>query len=350
MLFLINKISEPLAYIMRWLYSITENYAVALFLFALIAAIICLPLTILSRRNMIIKAKMSPELTELQKKFAKPKDAPVASPDKTLEEREAILAADRERQKEHNQAIADVYMKHGYKPWGNWIAVVIKYIFIIAVFGVVTSPLTHICSLPDNVTDEIIELASTYNNADTTSQLQAFEIMKQNFDKFSLTIPEISSYFKTVDELPNLSIFDGYIDMAGIPSLKHPSSLLFFPAIVYIAGFIQTALSKLIESYRLKKSKINHKKKPTGMLLAELASIVISPLLLTYFAFKVPPMLSLYYVANTIISTFISAILAFAMPLPYIKNPQEFESAETPISTSSADIENVINETFASSC
>ena len=138
--------------------------------------------------------------------------------------------------------------------------------------------------------------------------------------------------------------------MAGIPSLKHPSSLLFFPAIVYITGFIQTALSKLIESYRLKKSKINHKKKPTGMLLAELASIVISPLLLTYFAFKVPPMLSLYYVANTIISTFISAILAFAMPLPYIKNPQEFESAKTPISTSSADIENVINETFASSC
>lgn len=319
MLALTNKISEPLAYIMRWLYSITENYAIALFLFALIVAVICLPLTILTRKNAITKAKMSPELAELKKKFAKPKDAPIASPDKTLEEREAILAADRERQNKYNQAVADVYVKYKYKPWGNGISVFIRYIFIIAVFAVVTSPLTHLCSLPTEVTTEIVEFSTVYNNGDTPTQLQAFEFLRQHFSEFTSSIPEILSYYKTANDLPNLSIFDGYIDMAGIPSLKNPSTLLFFPIAVYSIGLLQSAISKLTESIIKKKQgqkKLNNNK---IMAIMNIVSIFISPIILTLFSFKVPPMLSVYYIANTLISIITQTILAFTMPMPYIQ-------------------------------
>lgn len=64
-------IALPFAALMRWMYTITGSYGVAIILFSLILKLILLPFQMKSKRSMIRMGRLSGKQAELQKQYAK---------------------------------------------------------------------------------------------------------------------------------------------------------------------------------------------------------------------------------------------------------------------------------------
>ena len=63
-------IVRPFGLLLQWLYSIVQNYGIAVILFALLVKLVCIPLTIKSKKSMLAMSAMNAELQQLQKKYA----------------------------------------------------------------------------------------------------------------------------------------------------------------------------------------------------------------------------------------------------------------------------------------
>ena len=68
---MLSIIATPFGYIMRFIYELVGNYGLSIFLFALLAKLIMLPLNIKSKRSMIDMQRIQPKMLELQKKYAR---------------------------------------------------------------------------------------------------------------------------------------------------------------------------------------------------------------------------------------------------------------------------------------
>ena len=62
-------ITIPFGYLLDWLYQFTNNYGVALILFAVIVRIVLIPISAKSKKSMMKMSRLQPRIQELQKKY-----------------------------------------------------------------------------------------------------------------------------------------------------------------------------------------------------------------------------------------------------------------------------------------
>ena len=60
----------PMGYILRFAYSLTNNYLWAICLFTLVMEILCLPFAIKQQKNQIKQASLAPQVHAIRKKYA----------------------------------------------------------------------------------------------------------------------------------------------------------------------------------------------------------------------------------------------------------------------------------------
>ena len=63
-------IKVPFGYLLDWLYQFTNNYGLALILFAILIKLILLPTSIKSKRSSMKMSRLTPQVQALQKKYA----------------------------------------------------------------------------------------------------------------------------------------------------------------------------------------------------------------------------------------------------------------------------------------
>ncbi|MBQ3985618.1 MAG: YidC/Oxa1 family membrane protein insertase, partial [Oscillospiraceae bacterium] len=64
-----EAISKPFGWLMMRLYEFTNNYGIAIILFAIIVRLIMLPFQMKSKRGMMRTQLLQPQMAELQKKY-----------------------------------------------------------------------------------------------------------------------------------------------------------------------------------------------------------------------------------------------------------------------------------------
>ena len=69
--FLYKIISTPFGYVMRWIYMVVGNYALSLFLFALLVKVLMLPLTFKQKRSALEMQRINPMIQKIQKTYAR---------------------------------------------------------------------------------------------------------------------------------------------------------------------------------------------------------------------------------------------------------------------------------------
>ena len=99
-------INIPLGWIIKISYSLTHNYAVALFLFALILQIILFPLGIKQQKNSVKQASLRPKEMAIRKKYAGRTDKPT--------------------QQKLNQEIMELYQRENFNPMGGCLPLLIQ--------------------------------------------------------------------------------------------------------------------------------------------------------------------------------------------------------------------------------
>ena len=84
-------ITIPFGYILNWLYQFTNNYGVALILFAVVVRLVLMPITAKSKKSMMKMSRLQPRIQELQKKYENDKQKQQEAIQKLQEEEGASM-------------------------------------------------------------------------------------------------------------------------------------------------------------------------------------------------------------------------------------------------------------------
>ena len=117
-------INIPLGWIIKISYSLTHNYAVALFLFALILQIILFPLGIKQQKNSVKQASLRPKEMAIRKKYAGRTDKPT--------------------QQKLNQEIMELYQRENFNPMAECLPLLIQLPILFSLYNVEVRPLKYI--------------------------------------------------------------------------------------------------------------------------------------------------------------------------------------------------------------
>ena len=123
-------LAEPLAFVIRPIYNILENYGLTLIIVTILIRLCTIPLTIKSQKSMAKTQLIQPELQKLQEKYKN----------------------DREKLSIEMQKL---YTKHGVNPMGGCLPLIIQMFILFGFIGVVYNPLKYILQLTQTQIDAI---------------------------------------------------------------------------------------------------------------------------------------------------------------------------------------------------
>ena len=112
-------INRPLGWIIEISYRFTHNYAIALFIFALVLQIVLFPLGIKQQKNSVKQASLRPKEMAIRKKYAGRNDKPT--------------------QQKLNEEIMELYQRENFNPMGGCLPMLIQFPILMALFMFVPS-------------------------------------------------------------------------------------------------------------------------------------------------------------------------------------------------------------------
>ncbi|MCD7776560.1 MAG: membrane protein insertase YidC [Firmicutes bacterium] len=282
----------PMGFIMRICYSITNNYAFALLLFALVMQLILLPLGIRQQKGMIKQASLRPKESAIRKKYAG--------------------RTDQATQKKMNDELMALYQAENYNPASGCLPLLIQLPIILALFTVVRQPLTYITRLNEGVIDALKSAVEQLGGTLTTSyeEISVITFIRDN------GLDGIRSVITNFDELsgitestvfPDFTMF-GVFDLSVIPSNQ------FWPYILVpvLTGAVMLITTKLQRKFTYQSDATQDAQNQSSMKIM----MWITPLMCAYFAYVVPSAIGVYWIWRNLLSFAQQVVLSKVMPTP----------------------------------
>ena len=116
-------ILTPFAWLLMLFYDFSQNYGIALILFALVIKLVLFPFNLKGKKSMIQMNLLSSKMQQLQKQYGK----------------------DRER---YNLEIQKLYEKEKVNPMSGCLWSFIPIIFLMVLYGIIREPLTYLMNVP----------------------------------------------------------------------------------------------------------------------------------------------------------------------------------------------------------
>ena len=284
-------ICVPFAWLVRLFYNLTNSYGVALILFTLVIKLIMLPFQMKSKKSMMRMSRVSGQMQELQKRYAK-------------------------NQAKLQEEMQKIYEEEGVNPMSGCLWSLIPFPILIALYSIIRQPITHFMMLSKDVLQTVVQSA-----ADAGVNLTNIVMMDKATGTPALKdgLYQLASYgqinlVKAVQEM-GLSTPEGWFDMnynfLGLDLTATPweyvKSFTFTWAVIgvilipILAGLSQFVFSKLT-------MKTQPQADAAGG--ASMKSMMyMMPLMSVYIAFIMPAALGVYWIAQSVFSLIQEAIL-----------------------------------------
>ena len=284
-------ICVPFAWLVRLFYNLTNSYGVALILFTLVIKLIMLPFQMKSKKSMMRMSRVSGQMQELQKRYAK-------------------------NQAKLQEEMQKLYEEEGVNPMSGCLWSLIPFPILIALYSIIRQPITHFMMLSKDVLQTVVQSA-----ADAGVNLTNIVMMDKATGTPALKdgLYQLASYgqinlVKAVQEM-GLSTPEGWFDMnynfLGLDLTATPweyvKSFTFTWAVIgvilipILAGLSQFVFSKLT-------MKTQPQADAAGG--ASMKSMMyMMPLMSVYIAFIMPAALGVYWIAQSVFSLLQEAIL-----------------------------------------
>ena len=312
-------LATPFAYVMKGCYWLTQNYVLALLLFALVMQIfMCLLFGIRQQKNMIKQAKLRPYEAIIRKKYAG--------------------RTDQATMKKMQDEIMGLYQREGYSPLGGCLPMLVQLIIIFPLYEVVRRPLEFISGFAQdscnilasafglnfNGTAIQISTATNIRNhslADITAKVQAMvgkpywsetELFTQ--DHANAAISEVEYLLENNAKfLPDVTMFGTDLGITPFDAFGMFSTvgwLILIPILNLAITYLSQFLSR----------KMTYQPAQEGQQAAGMNSMKIMlyaiPLMSMFFTFSFPAAIGIYWIFRTILNTLQQFILSKAMPYP----------------------------------
>lgn len=281
-------ICVPFAWLVRLFYNLTNSYGVALILFTLVIKLIMLPFQMKSKKSMMRMSRVSGQMQELQKRYAK-------------------------NQAKLQEEMQKLYEEEGVNPMSGCLWSLIPFPILIALYSIIRQPITHFMMLSKDVLQTVVQSA-----ADAGVNLTNIVMM----DKATGTpvlkdgLYQLASYgqinlVKAVQEM-GLSTPEGWFDMnynfLGLDLTATPweyvKNFTFTWAVIGVILIpILAGLSQFVFS------KLTMKTQPQADAAGGASMMYMMPLMSVYIAFIMPAALGVYWIAQSVFSLIQEAIL-----------------------------------------
>lgn len=292
--------TKPIGYVLKLLTSWCGNeYIFGLLLFALVVEVLLLPFGIIQQKSQIKQARMRPKEMAIKKKY-QGRD-------------------DQATKQKMNMEIQEMYQKEGYNPMSGCLPLLIQFPIIIALYNIVMNPLYYICNLSEAAIDQISTIVSGATGAsyDAARNINLLgDMQKMSYSDFENVEGMTEELF---NNLPNLSLFGGAIDLGAIPNFTQFNWLLLVPLLTFVFYFLSM---KVTRKLTYQPANVD---KATGC--SNKMMDVSMPLFSVFIAFSVPAAIGVYWIFKSILGTIKQVILKFAMPLPKFTE-EDFAAAE----------------------
>lgn len=284
-------ICVPFAWLVRLFYDLTNSYGVALILFTLVIKLIMLPFQMKSKKSMMRMSRVSGQMQDLQKRYAK-------------------------NQAKLQEEMQKLYEEEGVNPMSGCLWSLIPFPILIALYSIIRQPITHFMMLSKDVLQTVVQSV-----ADAGVDLTNIVMMDKATGAPALKdgLYQMAAYgqinlVKAVQEM-GLSTPEGWFDMnynfLGLDLTATPweyvKNFTFTWAVIgvilipILAGLSQFVFSKLT-------MKTQPQADAAGG--ASMKSMMyMMPLMSVYIAFVMPAALGVYWIAQSVFSLIQEAIL-----------------------------------------
>ena len=284
-------ICVPFAWLVRLFYNLTNSYGVALILFTLVIKLIMLPFQMKSKKSMMRMSRVSGQMQELQKRYAK-------------------------NQAKLQEEMQKLYEEEGVNPMSGCLWSLIPFPILIALYSIIRQPITHFMMLSKDVLQTVVQSA-----ADAGVNLTNIVMMDKATGTPALKdgLYQLASYgqinlVKAVQEM-GLSTPEGWFDMnynfLGLDLTATPWEYVKnFTFTLAVIGVILIPILAGLSQFVF--SKLTMKTQPqadAGGGASMKSMMYMMPLMSVYIAFIMPAALGVYWIAQSVFSLIQEAIL-----------------------------------------
>ena len=256
--FLYKIISTPFGYVMRWIYMVVGNYALSLFLFALLVKVLMLPLTFKQKRSALEMQRINPMIQKIQKTYAR----------------------DQRRMQEEMQ---NLYDREGVSPMSGCGTMLLIFPIMIVLYGVIIQPLTYFMQLTGDQIAQIAELLNYQIGGNYHYQIELATLIYENFDK----VAHVAGNLMQV----NFSL--GPISMAAKPTFSQVSVLWLLPIVSGATSYLMSWLQQKMNPMQQSNPQMQGSNKMMMLMM---------PLMSIWFGFMLPVGLTWYWICNNVLA------------------------------------------------
>ena len=284
-------ICVPFAWLVRLFYNLTNSYGVALILFTLVIKLIMLPFQMKSKKSMMRMSRVSGQMQELQKRYAK-------------------------NQAKLQEEMQKLYEEEGVNPMSGCLWSLIPFPILIALYSIIRQPITHFMMLSKDVLQTVVQSA-----ADAGVNLTNIVMMDKATGTPALKdgLYQLASYgqinlVKAVQEM-GLSTPEGWFDMnynfLGLDLTATPWEYVkHFTFTWAVIGVILIPILAGLSQFVFSKLTMKTQPQADAASGASMKSMMyMMPLMSVYIAFIMPAALGVYWIAQSVFSLIQEAIL-----------------------------------------
>ena len=289
---LADIVQVPFGWLLDFLYQLTTNYGVSLIIFAFLVKIILMPATAKAKKSSMKMSRLTPQVQAIQKKYAN----------------------DQQKQGQEMQAL---YKREGVSMGGSCLWSFLPILILIPLYTVVRQPIVYMLGETLENAETIVgivkeKLPELINNSNTFySQMLAAAHIPEFVEDIKAALPEVSQ--KTLEginfnflginlgEVPVFNIFGdkwswdwAHIGAFLVPILSAGSQMLTMLITTKTNNSLITDEKGLQDKETAKQSQAGQQSK---------MMMYMMPLFSLWIGFTVPAALSLYWLAQGIVST-----------------------------------------------
>ena len=283
-------IKVPFGYLMDWLYQFTNNYGLALILFAVLVKVILFPVQAKSKKSMMKMSRLTPKMQAIQAKYA----------------------GDQQKQ---NEAVQALYREEGVSFGGGCLWSFVPLLILIPLYAVVRQPIVYMLHESADVAAKIVEIVkdgvpAAFGKNTYYDEMVAARYVPEFVDAIKAALPTVSEKtllginfdFLGVDmgSIPTINVFSeawawdwAHIGGALIPLLSAGSQVL----MMKISQDMNNSVVTNEKGIQDKEAAKNSQSAQTGKMM-----MWTMPIMMLWIGFTVPVVLSLYWMVQGLVS------------------------------------------------
>lgn len=271
-------ILTPFAWLLMLFYDFSQNYGIALILFALVIKLVLFPFNLKGKKSMIQMNLLSSKMQQLQKQYGK----------------------DRER---YNLEIQKLYEKEKVNPMSGCLWSFIPIIFLMVLYGIIREPLTYLMNVPADMINTVAEITGVANSG-TYPQIAMLK---------AIADPAVLEQVKAALGDAGAGLFSMNVEflginLANIPQLNFWSAeggLVWGNIGLFLLPLVSVGTSLLSMYVSMKTNQMNRGgEQNEQMAKTNRTMMIFMPIMSLWIGFTVPAGLSIYWIAQYIFSIF----------------------------------------------